>query len=108
METSPQQSAPESVTRSIVFTEAAVSKIREFLDNKEEARGKMLRIFVQGGGCSGFEYGFSFDEPKDNDLHVPQGQTIKLLQKLVNHLYSGGISRWFFPSGQNPLYFVPQ
>lgn len=57
----------------IVFTEAAVTKIREFLDTLDEARGKMLRIFVQGGGCSGFEYGFTFDEHKQGDLRMPQG-----------------------------------
>ncbi len=59
--------------RPIVFTEAAVTKIREFLDTLDEARGKMLRIFVQGGGCSGFEYGFTFDECKQGDLRMPQG-----------------------------------
>lgn len=58
----------------LVFTESAVAKIREFLETKEEARGKMLRVFVQGGGCSGFEYGFTFDEEKEGDLRIDQGE----------------------------------
>lgn len=66
-----QQRAPAG-ERPIVFTAAAIDKIREFLSSLEEARGKMLRIFVQGGGCSGFEYGFTFDDPKDGDLQIPQ------------------------------------
>ena len=62
-----------SEERVVVFTEAAIRKIEEYSESLEEARGKFLRIFVQGGGCSGFEYGFSFDDRKDEDLLVPQG-----------------------------------
>lgn len=57
----------------ILFTEAAIDKIRQFLATKEEARGKNLRVFVQGGGCSGFEYGFTFDEEKEGDLKISHG-----------------------------------
>ncbi len=63
---------PPSSNGSLVFTEAAIAKVREFLQTKPEAQDKMLRIFVQGGGCSGFEYGFSFDEHKEGDLVIPQ------------------------------------
>ncbi len=70
---------PSAGDRPVVFTQAAIEKIREFLATKAEARGKMLRIFVQGGGCSGFEYGFTFDEPKEGDLLVPQGDIEVLL-----------------------------
>ncbi len=56
----------------LVFTDAAVTKVRSFLDGLAEAKGKHLRIFVQGGGCSGFEYGFTFDDRKDTDQIVAQ------------------------------------
>ena len=49
-------------------TESAASKIRKIID--EEDPNLKLRIFVQGGGCSGFKYGFSLEElpPADDDF----------------------------------------
>jgi len=45
---------------------AAISKLQELV--AEEGNPKlMLRVFVQGGGCSGFSYGFTFDEDKNED-----------------------------------------
>lgn len=73
----------------VIFTEAAISKIRQFLDTKEEARGKHLRIFVQGGGCSGFEYGFTFDVEKEGDLLLPQGE-IEILVDMFSLPYLEG------------------
>lgn len=76
----PESSAlPPTLKVPLAFTEAAIAKVREFLDTKPDAQGKMLRIFVQGGGCSGFEYGFSFDEHKEGDLVIPQGDIEVLL-----------------------------
>ncbi len=55
---------------SINLTESAATKIKSLLES-EENKGLKLRIFVSGGGCSGFEYGFTFDdEIKDNDTIV--------------------------------------
>lgn len=64
--------APAAADAPLVFTDAAVTKVRSFLDGLAEAKGKHLRIFVQGGGCSGFEYGFTFDDRKDTDQIVAQ------------------------------------
>lgn len=51
---------------SINITNSVVEKIYEIL--KEENNDNLkLRIFVQGGGCSGFQYGFTFDEDKNED-----------------------------------------
>ena len=49
----------------ISFTEAAAKQILEMSQNSED--GKLLRIFIEPGGCSGFEYGMSMDIPKEND-----------------------------------------
>ena len=49
----------------LTLTPFAVRKVKEFRAEKQE--DKPLRIFVQPGGCSGFEYGFSFDAQRDGD-----------------------------------------
>ena len=51
----PQEEAP------LVFTDSAASKVRELLDEEDNDALK-LRVYVAGGGCSGFQYGFTFDE----------------------------------------------
>jgi iron-sulfur cluster insertion protein len=50
----------------IIITDTAKNKINELLE--EENNPKLfLRTFIQGGGCSGMEYGFTFDEEKNED-----------------------------------------
>lgn len=54
----------------LVFTDSAARKVRELLDEEDNPR-QVLRVFITGGGCSGFQYGFKFDEqPEDDDLQV--------------------------------------
>ena len=54
----------------IVFTDAAALKVKELL-TKEENPNMLLRVFIQGGGCSGFSYGFTFEEELgEDDLSV--------------------------------------
>lgn len=50
----------------ISLTDSAVSQIRK-LEAEKAAEGQLLRIFVEAGGCSGFEYGMSFDDKKEGD-----------------------------------------
>jgi iron-sulfur cluster insertion protein len=54
----------------IVFTEAAASKVAALI--QEEGNPElMLRVYIQGGGCSGFQYGFTFDENEnEGDVRV--------------------------------------
>ncbi len=51
---------------SIVFTDAAARKVQELI-LEERNPGLMLRVYISGGGCSGFQYGFSFDEEQAED-----------------------------------------
>ncbi|NOZ49424.1 MAG: iron-sulfur cluster assembly accessory protein [Chloroflexi bacterium] len=52
----------------VVLTEAAAAKIRTILDEKGLAETHALRVFVQGGGCGGMQYGMTFeDNPREDD-----------------------------------------
>jgi len=55
------------------MTDAAVAKVKYFAGTMPDSQGKPLRIFVQGGGCSGFQYGFTFDEKKEGDAVIQTG-----------------------------------
>ena len=48
------------------FSTAAASKVRELISEEGNA-GLKLRVYIQGGGCSGFQYGFEFDEQRNED-----------------------------------------
>ena len=64
-------------TLSLAFSDAAARKASRLIE--EEANPDLrLRVFVTGGGCSGFEYGFTFDEDveEDDTLIVNQGVTL--------------------------------
>lgn len=60
----------ETLEESLQFTSAAARKVRELILEEGNAALK-LRVYIQGGGCSGFQYGFSFDEQaQDDDLAI--------------------------------------
>jgi len=62
---------------SVVLTEAAATKVQGLLEKEDDSLN--LRVFVSGGGCSGFQYGFTFDdEIKENDT-VVESHGVKLL-----------------------------
>lgn len=48
------------------FTDSAAAKVKELIEDEKNPALK-LRVFVQGGGCSGFQYGFTFDEERNED-----------------------------------------
>jgi iron-sulfur cluster insertion protein len=50
----------------LLFTDSAAAKVKELIDEEGNPALK-LRVFVQGGGCSGFQYGFTFDEAVNDD-----------------------------------------
>src|ERR1051326_3627763 len=54
-------------------TPKAIEKVKAFAAQDPQAAAKALRIFVQGGGCSGFQYGFAFDETKEGDTVIESG-----------------------------------
>jgi len=50
----------------VIFTEAAANKVKSLIDEEGNSDLK-LRVYITGGGCSGFQYGFTFDENKAED-----------------------------------------
>jgi iron-sulfur cluster insertion protein len=73
----------------LLFTDAAANKVAELI--REEANPALkLRVYVQGGGCSGFQYGFTFDESvEDGDLTV-ENQGVTLLIDPMSFQYLAG------------------
>jgi iron-sulfur cluster insertion protein len=68
----------EAETAPLVFTDAAARKVGQLIEGEGNPK-LMLRVFVQGGGCSGLQYGFEFDEEvQDGDTCV-ENQGVKLL-----------------------------
>ena len=75
----------------ITITESAQHKITDLL--LEENNDKLsLRTFVQGGGCSGFQYGFTFDEEKnEDDFEIPVGEFKVLVDAMSMQYLSGAV-----------------
>src|SRR5690349_24122387 len=63
----------EQPVQLVALTESAATKIRDLMAEEPEGEAAVLRIAVQGGGCSGFQYALGFDRGPtegDNELHV--------------------------------------
>ena len=71
------------------LTEAAAQKVR-FLIDEEGNDDLKLRVFVSGGGCSGFEYGFTFDEDEDEEDTLIERAGVTLLIDPLSYQYLVG------------------
>lgn len=71
------------------FTDAAAGKVRELI--VEEGNPRLaLRVYIQGGGCSGFQYGFSFDENRaEDDLAIEKTGVTLLIDPLSLQYLAG-------------------
>jgi iron-sulfur cluster insertion protein len=73
----------------LVFTDAAAFKVKGLIEEEENPNLK-LRVFVSGGGCSGFQYGFTFDENSDDSDTSVQNDGVTLLVDPVSFQYLVG------------------
>jgi iron-sulfur cluster insertion protein len=73
----------------LVFTDSAADKVKQLIE-EEGNPGLKLRVFVQGGGCSGFQYGFTFDEETNEDDTVMQKNGVQLLIDAMSYQYLVG------------------
>src|ERR1700756_3131726 len=73
----------------LVFTDSAAAKVKELVDEEGNPELK-LRVFVQGGGCSGFQYGFTFDEVVNEDDTTMERNGVTLLIDSMSYQYLVG------------------
>ena len=73
----------------LVFTDSAANKVKELVDEEGNPELK-LRVFVQGGGCSGFQYGFTFDEIVNDDDTQMNKNGVTLLIDAMSLQYLAG------------------
>ena len=68
----------EQMPEPLVFTDSAANKVKQLIEEEGNPDLK-LRVFVTGGGCSGFQYGFTFDEATNDDDTAMQKDGVTLL-----------------------------
>jgi iron-sulfur cluster insertion protein len=73
----------------LIFTDAAARKVKQLIE--EEANPALkLRVFVSGGGCSGFQYGFTFDENTEDGDTCVENEGVTLLVDPMSFQYLVG------------------
>jgi iron-sulfur cluster insertion protein len=72
-----------------VFTDSAADKVKSLIDEEGNPALK-LRVFVTGGGCSGFQYGFTFDEAVNEDDTTMEKNGVTLLIDAMSYQYLVG------------------
>jgi iron-sulfur cluster insertion protein len=73
----------------LIFTDAAASKVGQLIAQEGNPALK-LRVYIQGGGCSGFQYGFTFDEEvQDGDTSVENGGVTLLIDPMSVQYLTG-------------------
>lgn len=70
----------------VLFSGSAASKVRELIEDEGNEALK-LRIYITGGGCSGFQYGFTFDENVNEGDTVVEKEGVKLLVDPMSYQY---------------------
>ena len=73
----------------LVFTDSAATKVKDLIEEEGNPDLK-LRVFVQGGGCSGFQYGFTFDEITNDDDTAMEKNGVTLLIDSMSYQYLVG------------------
>lgn len=78
--------AVNEIPHPLVFTDSAANKVKELIEEEGNPELK-LRVFVTGGGCSGFQYGFTFDEEVNEDDATMEKNGVTLLIDPMSYQY---------------------
>ena len=73
----------------IRISDRATAKAKEILAAHSET-GRMLRVYVQGGGCSGFQYGFDLERDSEEDDHVVERDGVRVIVDPLSYQYIAG------------------
>src|ERR1700687_3753335 len=73
----------------LIFTDSAANKVKQLIEEEGNPDLK-LRVFVSGGGCSGFQYGFTFDEAVNEDDATMEKNGVTLLIDSMSYQYLVG------------------
>ena len=79
----------QTETSPVTLSESAAKRIA-FLHNQEDNPEARLRVSVSGGGCSGFSYGFEFDDQRNDDDTVIERNGVEVLIDEVSMMYLAG------------------
>ena len=87
----PEADVPDSdIPDPLIFTDEAAAKVKSLIE-EEGNDALMLRVFISGGGCSGFQYGFTFDESiTEGDTVVEKGDVKLLIDPMSFQYLVGG------------------
>ncbi|BAU56314.1 iron-sulfur cluster insertion protein ErpA [Halorhodospira halochloris] len=88
----------------LVFRDAAADKIRELIES-EQSDDLKLRVFISGGGCSGFQYGFTLEEEVEDDDLVTQRRGVQIVVDPFSSMYLDG-AEVDYVAGENGEQFV--
>jgi iron-sulfur cluster insertion protein len=97
----PQQAAPPG----IAFTDAAARKVQELILEERNPDLK-LRVYISGGGCSGFQYGFTFDEERAEDDIAVENDGVTLLVDPLSFQYLMGATVDYSESLQGAQFVI--
>ncbi|MDH4395952.1 MAG: iron-sulfur cluster insertion protein ErpA [Limnobacter sp.] len=89
MEATTVETSTTEMPSVLVFTDSAANKVKELIEEEGNSNLK-LRVFVQGGGCSGFQYGFTFDEDVNDDDTILDKAGVQLLIDSMSYQYLVG------------------
>ncbi|MDE1943320.1 MAG: iron-sulfur cluster insertion protein ErpA [Betaproteobacteria bacterium] len=79
----------EMMPAPLIFSDSAADKVKQLIDEEGNPELK-LRVFVTGGGCSGFQYGFTFEETTNDDDTVMEKNGVRLLIDPMSYQYLVG------------------
>ena len=71
----------------MIFTEKAADRVQELIVEQKETNDTALRVFVEGGGCHGFQYGFGFEKDIKEDDSIYETNGVKLVVDSMSIMY---------------------
>lgn len=94
----------DDVALPLQFTDAAANKVKSLIADEDNPNLK-LRVYITGGGCSGFQYGFTFDDQVNEGDMTIEKQGVGLVVDPMSFAVSGGwFGRLYRRSGRFPLH----